>query len=258
MMTSVGAGLKPAPTAERKATMKLAVCVPISWDWVPTPFLISYAALFRPSQLKALGELGVSEFWQLFNRVFPLDLNRNRLVEAGLKLGADFFFFLDADLIFPEGLIPNLVQGLFRAGAEVGIYSGLYFKKTAPHQPVPSLKNVAGDEQLMNPIWYEADRGPVECDVVGMGAALIRRQVFEAISPPWFEYERYRKTGEMTVTEEVPFCRKVKAAGFGILADPDLSCGHLSLRTVIERHWRCYRDQVFNPDGSLRSSEATV
>ena len=236
--------------------MKLAVCVPISWDWVPTPFLISYSALFRPSQLQALGELGVSEFWQLFNRVFPLDLNRNRLVEAGLKLGADFFLFLDADLVFPEGLIPNLLRGLIGAGEGTGIYSGLYFKKAAPHQPVPSLKNVAGDEQLMNPIGYEAERRPVECDVVGMGASLIRREVFAAISPPWFEYERYRKTGEMTVTEDVPFCRKVKAAGFKILADPALVCGHLSLGAIGEGHWERYREQVFNPDGSLRSSEA--
>ena len=236
--------------------MKLAVCVPISWDWVPTPFLISYSSLFRPSQLKVLGELGVSEFWQLFNRVFPLDLNRNRLVEAGLKLGADLFLFLDADMVFPEGLIPNLLRGLSKAGAGAGVYSGLYFKKAAPHQPVPSLKNVAGDEQLMNPIWYEADRRPVSCDVVGMGATLIRRQVFEAISPPWFEYERWRKTGEMTVTEDVAFCRKVKAAGFEILADPGLVCGHLSLRTIEEGNWLQFREQVFNPDGSLRSSAA--
>ena len=238
--------------------MKLAVCVPISWDWVPTPFLVSYSALFRPSQLRVMEELGVSEFWQLFNRVFPLDLNRNRLVEASLKLAADLLLFLDADMLFPEGLVPRLIRGLVQAGDKVGIYSGLYFKKAAPHQPVPSLKDMAEDEQLLNPIWYGPDRRPVACDVVGMGAALIRREAFAAISAPWFEYERWQKTGETTVTEDVPFCRKVKAAGFEILADPALVCGHLSLGAVEEHHWQSYRDQVFNPDGSLRTPSATA
>jgi GT2 family glycosyltransferase len=236
--------------------MKLAICVPISWDWVPTPFLISYAALFRPSVLRALSELGVSEFWQLFNRAFPLDLNRNRLVHAAQELGADLLLFLDADMVFPQELIPRLIQGLAQAGEKTGILSALYFKKAAPHQPVPSWKNVAADEQLMNPIWYGPDRRSVGCDVVGMGATLIRREVFEAVAPPWFEYERYQKTGETTVTEDVSFCRKVKAASFEIVVDPSLVCGHLSSRAIEERHWLCYRDQVFNPDGRLRQTEA--
>jgi len=238
--------------------MKLAVCVPISWDFLPTPFLISYTALFRPSVLRALAELGVSEFWQLFNRAFPLDLNRNRLVRAAQDLGADLILFLDADMVFPQDLIPRLIQGLAKTEAKTGILSALYFKKAAPHQPVPSWKNVAADEQLMNPIRYGPDRRPVACDVVGMGAALVRREVFEAIPPPWFEYERYQKTGEATVTEDVTFCRKVKAAGFEILVDPSLICGHLSWRAIAEPHWLGYRGQVFKPDGSLRPTEASA
>ncbi|GEM_PF-618086 len=227
--------------------MNLAVCIPVSWDKVPTDFLIAFSRLFRPEQLNGMERLGVKKFWQIFNRVFPLDLNRNRLGQKSLDLKADAMLFLDADMTFPPDLIPRLIQDMRETGPAV--ISGLYFKKAPPFPPVSANKIFSRDEQKMFPV--EIDSGHpdsmghlVECDVVGMGAALISREVLEAIAPPWFEYEVYQKTGERTVTEDVPFCRKAKQAGFKIYTDLGLECGHITAITVTRRHWEDQRQKI--------------
>jgi hypothetical protein len=227
--------------------MNLAVCVPVSWDKVPTDFMIAFSRLFRPEQLNKMERLGVKKFWQLFNRAFPLDLNRNRLVKKSLELKADAVLFLDADMTFPPELIPRLIQDMQDTGPSV--ISGLYFKKSPPFQPVSANKIFYNNEQNMFPVEIysglkEDKDSIVECDVVGMGAAIIAREVLEAVSPPWFEYEVYQKTGENTVTEDVPFCRKVKQAGFKIYTDLGLECGHITSITITRRPWHEHRQGI--------------
>jgi glycosyltransferase involved in cell wall biosynthesis len=236
--------------------MNLAVCIPISWDYVPTPFVISLSQLFRPQQLRAIRELGIERFFYLFNRAFPLDLNRNTLVKKALEFDADWLLFLDADMTFP----PDLVSGLLSAAAASGsaIVSGTYFKKLPPHPCVSALRLHPEDPQLLTPIDINGHglqtrtttRAPahatdlVECDVIGLGAALIHREVFDATEAPWFEYEIYEKTGERTVTEDVPFCRKAQEAGFTILTDSRLLCGHVRQVEVGESDWLLYREAI--------------
>lgn len=226
--------------------MNLVICIPISWDFVPTPFVISLTQLMRPGRLKALKPLGIERYFYLFNRAFPLDLNRNQLVRKALELAADRVLFLDADMTFAGDLVPALVKDMTASGA--GIVSGCYFKKAPPHPCVSAVRKNPDDPQLLTPIDpcnpSPDDRGLVDCDVVGMGAALVDREVFEALPPPWFEYEVYEKTGERTVTEDVPFCRRAKEAGFGIVTDVRLVCGHIRQEEILDSHWLAHRDLV--------------
>jgi len=221
--------------------MKLALCVPISWEFVPTPFLISFASLLSPGRLKVLRELGVERYFYLFNRSFPLDLNRNQLADKALELGADRLLFLDADMTHPPDLVPALVRDSLESGA--ALVSALYFKKQPPHPAVSARRCDPSDPQLLTPI-DTLDKGLVECEVIGMGAALIHREVFAAVPRPWFEYAVYAKTGERTVTEDVTFCDKARAAGFRLLTDTRLVCGHLRQVEVDESHWLGFRDLV--------------
>lgn len=221
--------------------MNLAVCVPISWDFVPTPFLISFTQLFRPGQIKVLRQLGVERYFHLYNRAFPLDHNRNLLVKKSLELDAQWILFLDADMTHPLDLVSSLVRDALESGAS--ILSACYFKKLPPHACVSARKRHPEDQQLLTPI-DTVDKGLVDCDVIGMGAALIHRSVFEAIDYPWFEYETYDVTGERTITEDVPFCAKAKATGFRILTDTRLICGHVRQVEIDESHWLTWREQV--------------
>ncbi len=229
--------------------MKLAVCVPISWDFVHTPFFISYARLFSPGNLKRLKELGVNNYFQLFNRVTPLDVNRNRLVNKALELDADWVLFLDADMTHPENLVAELLRDALESKS--AIISASYFKKLPPHQCVSSLFRSPHDPQLLSPI-DTSEKGLVQSHVIGMGAALIHARVFHATQPPWFDYEVYQKTGERTVTEDVAFCKKARQAGFTILTDTRLVCGHIRQHEVDESNWLAWQDKVetFEPSDS--------
>jgi hypothetical protein len=61
----------------------------------------------------------------------------------------------------------------------------------------------------------------MEVDGCGMHFCLIRRDVIEAIEPPWF------KRNQAGAGEDFYFCRKVKEAGFGIYLDLSVQTGHV-------------------------------
>jgi len=217
---------------------RLAICVSLSWAYVPREFFASILEMVMPSGAKAIEEAGVENFWVLLDKSFPLDLSRNRLAARALDIGATQVLFLDADMTFPAGLVGKLLK------IEAPVSAALYFKKSPPFAPVPSMLDVHNDPQLMRPIDLPESPGMVECDVVGMGATLINREVFERIEKPWFAYDIYRRTGEMSVTEDVTFCIKARRAGFRIVCDTGLICGHLRWDEVGAGHWEAWREQI--------------
>ncbi len=210
---------------------QLAICVPLSWMWTPRDFFTSLLGMVMPSGAQSMKDAGVGKFRVLVDKSFPLDLSRNRLAARALEIGATHVLFIDADMTFE----PDLVERLFKIGADVS--AALYFKKSPPFVPVPSLLDHPDDPQLMRPIELPETAGVVDCHVVGMGATLIRREVFESINKPWFAYEVYERTGEMSVTEDVTFCRKAREAGFRIACDTRITCGHLRWETVGRAHF---------------------
>ena len=216
----------------------MAICAPLSWAYVPRDFFISVLEMVMPSGARAIEEAGVEKFWVLLDKSFPLDLSRNRLAARALDIGATHVLFLDADMTFPADLIGKLLK----VGAPIS--AALYFKKSPPFAPVPSMLDVPNDPQLMRPIELPESPGIVDCDVVGMGATLISREVFEGIGKPWFAYEAYRRTGEMSVTEDVTFCVKARKAGFRIACDTGSICGHLRWETVGAAHWDAWREEL--------------
>lgn len=210
----------------------LAICVPLSWPWAPREFLTSLLGMVMPANSRDMRASGVESYRVLVDKSFPLDVSRNRLVAKALEQGATHVLFLDADMTFPA----NLAQSLLAANAD--ICGALYFKRTPPFQPVPSHFGAGADPQMLSPLRLPEKPGVVKCDVLGMGATLIRREVFEALEKPWFYYEAYRPTGEMIVTEDVPFCRNAGEAGFGLACDTRVVCGHLRWDAVGPGHRR--------------------
>lgn len=191
-----------------------------------------------PSGVNNMRDAGIEHFWVLVDTSFPLDLSRNRLVSRALDIGATHVLFIDADNTFP----PGMIKSLFEVDADIS--AALYFKKSPPFAPVASLFDVDDDPQLMSPISLPDPPGIVDCDVAGMGATLIRREVFERINKPWFAYDVYRGTGEMSVTEDVPFCKKAREAGLRIACDTRVVCGHLRWENVGASHWTTCRDEI--------------
>lgn len=167
---------------------------------------------------------------------YPVDLARNKLVR---QLKKDWIFFMDSDQTFAPETLKRLMSW------NLPIVSGLIFKRTA--EPVPMIYRYVwedGKGHYYKPLTLEVGEylekhkdildgkspaivgppyGLLECDGISMGCVLIHRRVFDAIGDPWFKCDENAVAGE-----DFYFCRKAQEAGFKIMADPSVICGHYS------------------------------
>lgn len=187
---------------------------------------------------EAHGFREISFHWQSnFPRV---DAMRDAAAEFAIREGFTHILSLDADMIFPE----NVLGQMLRHHA-AGIVGGLYCLKAPPYSPV-ALGEVEKQEDGVTHYRYQTDYGTelLEVNVLGMGCTLIPVKTFSMIGPrPWFTYEN-DGDGWPLVSEDVPFCRKAKAAGMPILFDPTVKCGHLTTTVIDERFHHRYQASV--------------
>lgn len=74
-------------------------------------------------------------------------------------------------------------------------------------------------------------KGLIEVDIVGAGALLVKKNVFEELEYPWFRYEwvRFEKDGvryQAQTGEDVGFCLHAKRNGFDVHVDCDCISEH--------------------------------
>lgn len=153
--------------------------------------------------------------------MIPLDKARNALVADFLVKTPDatHILFWDDDIV-PE---PDALIRLWALNEP--IVSGLYFQKGPPFHPLMSLKirEIGGGEGYTHLIHWDEDK-KYNVDGIGMGFALIRRDVFQDIDwPPfsWYETE---------FSEDYAFCTKARDAGYKIKVDTSVLLIHLADR----------------------------
>ncbi|MBV1758131.1 MAG: hypothetical protein KMY55_09860 [Dethiosulfatibacter sp.] len=146
---------------------------------------------------------------------------REMLVTSMMKHGAEWLFFIDADMTFP----PNLLTRLLSHNAPV--VTAMAFKRVPPYTPC-FYEKCEITENGVNLKPYEFDMKPTEpftVEACGAACLLIRKEVFEKIKYPWFLPLPF--TGE-----DISFSLKLKGAGIPILVDPVPIVGHLEERSV--------------------------
>lgn len=172
-------------------------------------------------------------------RATYLARGRNEAVRRFLESGATHLFFLDSDVIVPIGAVERLLQN------EAPIVSGLYFQKVPPYLPeayrwTGELYESVGRSLRSGldgiPLVDEPMLGPrplrLNVDAVGAGCLLIARQGLEKLDEtPFGPTESGRG-------EDMWFCGQAKAAGFDIVLDWSILCGHLAVLPVGQARFR--------------------
>jgi hypothetical protein len=162
----------------------------------------------------------------------PTPMARNLIVRAMLGkeaapeeyATASHLFFIDDDtLVPPDGLLKLLAH-------DVPIVSGFYTQRRAPFWPIPVREC---GKQYVHITKY--CKGLQEVDGVGAGCLLIKREVLEAMSEPYFHYWSDRMN-DMT-TEDIYFCEKARELGYPILLDFDVQCRHITTVPVGWDNW---------------------
>lgn len=189
---------------------------------VSMELLNSYIRLIKPKH-----------FFHSTNMI-PLDKARNALVADFLVKtpSATHILFWDDDVI-PE---PDAILRLWSHNE--AMVSGLYFQKGPPFHPLMSLKVRQQDGQEGYTHLIQWDEGKnYYVDGVGMGFCLIRKDVFQDISWPPFEFTEF--------SEDYAFCTKVRDAGHKIKVDTNVTLKHLADRyPVTEEHFKRHQDSL--------------
>ena len=151
-------------------------------------------------------------------RGLPWPVARNSLVKEALKEPkVTHLMWIDSDIVFenpgdPNQAIANLIA------ADVPIVSGVYRARKK--------------DGFCYSMWIEVPSGfvPVEqwsgnfieVSVVGFGCTLVKREVFEAIPYPWFEW------AHESPSEDFNFCLKAAEHGYKINVFTDIRASHVS------------------------------
>lgn len=149
--------------------------------------------------------------------------NYEKARSAALDGGYDAMMVIESDIIAPRDAIRKL------AALESDVAYGLYVYQRGEPYPVNVLRYVVGpepDQPLTNwpPEYRRAwDKGQVLCTGGGLGCVLIRRHVLEQI--PF----RNGDGGHC----DFAFTRDVHKAGFRMMADMSVRCGHKARNGVI-------------------------
>jgi len=139
---------------------------------------------------------------------------RNRMVADGIKLKAKWVLFIDTDMVVPSNLGEKLLEH------DKDIVAALAVLKVPPFEPVAYKRHIGEYKHIENLPENEL----VEVDAVGFGAVLIKMSVFENLKKPYFANPAW---GEITMGEDIYFCKHAKEAGFSIYLDTSVQTGHV-------------------------------
>lgn len=150
-----------------------------------------------------------------------VDVNRNKIVKEAHNRGTTHLMFLDADMIFPEDAMYQLLK------ADKDIIGGNYNSRLDP-----TSKEISGPTVKMlvkgKPVSLMRDglpEGLFKCYAVPTGFMMIKMSVFDKLKKPYFE--SLQTPAGLHTTEDVEFCRRANKSGIEVWCDPDIKIGHI-------------------------------
>lgn len=143
-----------------------------------------------------------------------VDINRCELVQDAFKdPDVTHILWLDDDMGFPADTMLHLLsRNMPFVGANYSRRKFPLEHVAVKHVGPPGVKLVTNRES----------KGVEQCEAIGFGVCLIRRDVIESVEFPWFD-QHWDKANRRWVGEDVDFCLRATAAGFPPFVDHDLS-----------------------------------
>lgn len=156
---------------------------------------------------------------------------RNILCRQFLAGSMEWLWCVDTDIVFAPGTLPALAAAA--DAAERPVMSGLYWV-AAREQQVPAAYHAHaadGDGELtFSPFKDWPDGTLLKVHAAGAGCLLIHRGVLEKIQADaggaevWFRESMH---GSRHIGEDLSFCIRAAAAGFGLYVHTGVQVGHV-------------------------------
>lgn len=175
---------------------------------------------------------GIAAGTQIVVSPYPLDHMRNKQVKGFLETDYTHMFLLDADCEPPEDCVEKLLEHDLDIVAAVapGVVEGNIVFTAA-----------VIDEEADGPFKYKMHsprsphlpKGLQEIDACGATGVLIKREVLEKMSYPWFKTLVSPDGETIRSGEDFFFCAKAKEVGFKVYADFDIVQRHYKVVSLV-------------------------
>lgn len=152
------------------------------------------------------------------------DFARNAMVEDFLATDCDILWFVDSDVVPP----PNVLDLVTKHGDFWELAGAPYpvFMQPAGYDgPQAVLCVYKSDATGMHAARVPSE-GTAFVDGLATGCLFIRREVFLAMSKPYFEFKFEHETRHVTEGEDLGFCRKAHELGYQFFTDYSMVCKH--------------------------------
>jgi hypothetical protein len=159
----------------------------------------------------------------MFGMDIPASLNQ--LVDTMLLTPENaWIWIMGDDHVIPAETLTRLLEH----GKDIVV--PLCLMRMPPYKPViyDSFDEENGVRQCVDLDDYP-NGGLIRVHSAGNGGMVIRREVFERMPAPWFEYGKVSPT---TLAEDVYFCDKARELGYDIWCDLDAPLGHCTTGVV--------------------------
>lgn len=186
------------------------------------------------------------EFEPIFETGIYIDEIRNRIALKFLESDSDFLIYLDYDNGLPTDWLDLFMEDF--ENPDVKIVSGAYFFKGdredmvagihPPHLPYGTFLWLQ-KESFAAPLVNLSKVAASDFGIVGFGCVMLRREVFETMSYPWF-YTKYVpvESGVLYWGEDSGFCENAKNSGIDIYLDQRIKSPHMAANKCFPEEWR--------------------
>lgn len=185
---------------------------------------------------------------------FRTDMARNLAARALVESEFTHIVMLDQDHLHDIQIVQKLCRWV-KNDPTKQIVGALYYRRGEPYEP--QAFKLRDDGMYYYLADWDADL--VEVDILGTGAMMIAREVFEALTPPyfWYDYSQFndKDTEFISASEDVQFCKAARAAGFRIWCDTTINMPHLISGKVNEHTYRSYNQAI---KGALLHDETAI
>lgn len=235
--------------------MKIACAICNSGDMINSSFFWNFNAMFKPKGYEIMVFRGNS-------RIKSAALNE--ITMDAFKWGADYIFYMDYDIAFPQDTLIKLLAH------NLPVVGGLYHLKNTPYAPVAGWTFTENGFRVLSnqhkkavwkfdfSIFPDGDEhGLVEVEWTGIGCLLVKREVFDKIG--WKKKKFYDvwdyKTGARSYGHDVNFCFEIANAGMKVYVDRTVNCGHTGALTVDEDFVRAFYKSGMNMEWIKQARE---
>lgn len=196
--------------------MKLLLGIPTAGT-PATPFLESLAQIALPPDADRFERTVVTGNF--------IPAQRDLIVERALEHGADVLVMCDDDMVLPQDALIGLCATL-EADPKTAIAGALYYSRDGFR---PMAVDRWHQHDTRSAVIPGFDREAIPVDGVGFGCVALRVDVLRELVPPYFAAHVFveRAAGRVRVCDEdYLFCARLRSAGWHVLLDPSVRCGH--------------------------------